>query len=189
MENALLICDSDKGIEYFRNFLTQNFGLKVTVVSGGEEARQILINRDFDLCFINCPLLSEFGEELAISIAEKNISQVIMAVKAEQMDEIAAKVEDFGIITVSKPISKALLWNALKLASVTQNRMNMLRSENSKLQQRLEDIKLINHAKNVLISYLGISEDEAHKYIEKRAMDMRLQKRDIAKEVLSTYER
>lgn len=51
-----------------------------------------------------------------------------------------------------------------------------------------EDIKIINRAKQVLITRLSMSEPEAHRYIEKRAMDMRLTKRAVAESILKTYE-
>lgn len=189
MESALIICESQKVIQFFTDFLTQNFCTDISVVHGAEEAKRLLIERDFDVCIINAPLRNEFGEKLSINIAEKNICQVILVVKSEMMEEITEKVEDYGIITVAKPLNKNLLWSALKLAKVAQRRLAMMQKENHKLKQRLEDIKIVNQAKCVLISYLGMSEDDAHRYIEKQAMDMRMSRRDISENILNTYEK
>jgi response regulator NasT len=188
MSSALIVCDSPKGTEFFRNFLVQNFCQDVTVVTNGQEARRSLINGEYDVCVINAPISGESGEQLAIDLAEKNVCQVILFVKVEYMEEVTEQVEDFGVITVSKPISKQMFWSALKLAKVAQNRISMARKENNKLRKKLEDVKIISRAKCVLISYLGMSEEEAHKYIEKQAMDMRLARIDVAKEVLRKYE-
>lgn len=51
-----------------------------------------------------------------------------------------------------------------------------------------EDLKIVNRAKGVLITRLGMTEPEAHRYIEKRAMDMRATKRAVAESILKTYE-
>ena len=56
------------------------------------------------------------------------------------------------------------------------------------LKQRMEDIAVIDRAKMLLISHLAFSEAQAHRYIEKQAMDMRATKRAIAEEILKTYE-
>lgn len=72
-----------------------------------------------------CTLRKESGEQLSIDIAEKNICQVILFVKAEYSEEIMDRVEDYGVITVSKPISRQMFWSALKLARVAQRRITM----------------------------------------------------------------
>jgi len=188
MGSVLLVSETQKGIEFFTSFLSQNFCSEVVVAHNGEEAKRILIERDFEVCLINAPLKFDLGEKLSIHIAEKNICQVILVVKVEQLDEIAEKVEDYGVITVGKPINRQMLWSALKLAKVAQKRLFMMQKEKEKLQEKLEDIKLISRAKCVLISYLGMSEEDAHKYIEKQAMDMRSPRKEIALGILSTYE-
>ena len=103
------------------------------------------------------------------------------------MEEITERVEDFGVITVSKPISRQMFWSALKLAKVTQKRIDMAQMENMKLQKKIEDLKLVSRAKCVLIEYQGMSEEEAHKYIERQAMDQRMTRVEVAKDILNRY--
>lgn len=52
----------------------------------------------------------------------------------------------------------------------------------------LSEIKLVNRAKCVLIEYLRISEKEAHRQIQKRAMDQRITLTEVAMDILKTYE-
>ena len=143
---------------------------------------------DYDLCIINGPLGGSLGEELAIDIAEKNVCQVILFVKAEYMDEVTEQVEDYGVITVSKPINKQLFWQALKLARVAQRRINMAQKESKKLEKKLKDMKIISRAKLLLIINKGLTEEEAHKFIEKKAMDDRLPKVQVALGIIKEYE-
>jgi len=56
------------------------------------------------------------------------------------------------------------------------------------LETKLRDMKLIDRAKCVLVQYLRISEAEAHRQIQKRAMDMRLTQTEVAQDILKTYE-
>ena len=46
----------------------------------------------------------------------------------------------------------------------------------------------MERAKYVLIEHLGFSEEQAHRYIEKQAMDRRMTRRGIAEGILNTYE-
>ena len=170
MDKALIVCDVPKGIEFFRDFLMQNDYKEITVVDSGEEARRMLVDKDFDLCLINAPL-----------------RKVILFVKAEYSEEIMDRVEDYGVITVSKPISRQMFWSALKLARVAQRRITMAQKENAKLQKKLDSLKTVSRAKCLLISYCGMSEEDAHKYIERQAMDKRMSRLEIAQDIVHTY--
>ncbi len=188
MGKALIICDAPKGVDFFRDFLSKNEYEDITVVENGNEARRRLVDYDYDVCLINAPLRGENGEQLSIDIAEKNICQVLLFVKAEYLEEITENVENYGVITVGKPISKQMFWSALKLAKVAQRRITMAKKENEKLQSKLESLKVVSRAKCLLISYCKMTEEEAHKYIEHRAMDDRVTRLDVAREILRTYE-
>ena len=113
----------------------------------------------------------ETGVELAMYAAEKYTSGILLTVQNKYADIIAQKVEPYGVLVVGKPIVKAFFNQAVKFAEVTKNRVVSLKEENAHLQLKLEEMKIINRAKCVLIQYLSMSEVQAHKYIEKQAMD------------------
>jgi AmiR/NasT family two-component response regulator len=186
MDSALIISYSKKTADSLTEMLAQASVYNITTVSNGGEARRMLIERDFDLYIVNAPLPDEFGQSLALNIAAKEISVVILLVKAELYDEISERVEDYGVITIAKPINKPLFWNALKLAIATHKRIKTFHNENTKLIQKIEDIRIIDKAKCILISLFSLTEAEAHRYIEKKAMDMRMTRRKVAEEILST---
>ena len=52
----------------------------------------------------------------------------------------------------------------------------------------MEDIRVMNKAKWFLIEQLKMTEQEAHRYIEKQAMDLGLTRRQVALNILKTYE-
>ncbi len=188
MDSALIISYSEKSAVCLAEILTEASVTNITTISNAGEARRILLEKDFDLCIVNTPLPDEFGESLARNIAARGICEVILIVKGELYDEISDRVEECGVITIAKPISKPLFWNALKMASVMHKRVKAIQSENKKLIQKIEDIRIIDRAKCILISHLSITEPEAHRYIEKQAMDMRLSRRNVAEELLKIYE-
>ena len=61
---------------------------------------------------------------------------------------------------------------------------NDIRRENRRLQKRIEDIRLVDRAKCLLIECCGMSEPAAHSYIERQAMNRRCPKRDIAQGII-----
>lgn len=189
MESALIVSHSEKTLVFFTDMLRSVSCYNIIAASTCGEARRLLLQRDFDLCIIDAPLFDESGEQLSRHISAKGVSQAILVVSAECCEEVSHAVEDYGVITVSKPINKNLFWSALKLARAAQSKLKVMKSEDKKLAQKIEDIRIVDRAKCILISYLNMSEPEAHKYIEKQSMDMRITKRAIAEGILKNYEK
>ena len=189
MESALIISGSKNNIDLFTEMLNTVQCGSITVQQSGSDARRLLYERDFDLVIINSPLPDETGENLSIHIALKGLEQVILVVDAVYYEETSSATEDYGVITIPRPVDRIFFWTALKLVKSAQNKLRRAREEYTKLSRKIEDIKIIDRAKYILISYLKMTEQEAHKYIEKRAMDMRIPKRVVAEEILKTYEK
>ena len=187
MDRALIVCDSAKGTDFYKSFLSENGIVDMLVADNGPEAMRKLLDYDFDICIVNSPLGGVSAEQLSLDIAEKNVCQVILFVKAELLEQVTEQVEDYGVITVSKPINKQMFWQALKLARVAQRRINMAHRESAKLERKLEDTKLISRAKLLLITNLGLTEEGAHKYLEKEAMDQRLTRIEVAQQVIDKF--
>lgn len=55
------------------------------------------------------------------------------------------------------------------------------------LEEKMAEIRLVNRAKWVLIEQLKMTENEAHKFIERQAMDRCVTRRTIAENILATY--
>ena len=65
-----------------------------------------------------------------------------------------------------------------------QRRYRRLEKKSVSLEERMTEIRLVNRAKWVLISEQGMTEEQAHKHIEKLAMDRCVTKRAIAEEII-----
>jgi len=188
VESALIVSQVEKGVTFFGELLNMAGINRITALSSCGESRRLLLEREFDLVLVNAPLRDESGENFSRYVASKNISQVMLIVKSEFFDAVSAICEDDGVLTIAKPINKTVFWSALSLAKSARKRIKRVQDENTKLIQKIEDIRIVDRAKCILISYMGMDEREAHRYIEKQAMDMRSTKREIAEGILKTYE-
>lgn len=83
--------------------------------------------------------------------------------------------------------SKKLI-DSFKIPADNQKELDFLKFQNQKLQNKLEEIRLIDRAKCVLIQYLNMTEQQAHRYIEKQSMDLRQSRVVTAESILKTYE-
>lgn len=62
--------------------------------------------------------------------------------------------------------------------------MRTLKEENEKLKKALEERKLIDRAKGIVMNNEGVSEDEAYRRIQKLSMDKRKKMVDVAEAIL-----
>ena len=187
MERALIVCDNEKASAFYKSYLKENGYIDMLLVESISAAKRAITDYDFDICFVNLPLGGSNSIEQVIDIAEKNVCQILLFIKADLYDEITDKVADYGIITVSKPISKQLLWQALRHALAAQRRIGMAHKESAKLEKKLEELKTISRAKLLLIINEDLTEEEAHKQIEKNAMDLRISRYQMAKDIIKKY--
>ena len=95
----------------------------------------------------------------------------MLMVPAEVYDIIADRMEKAGIYVLLKPVNKTVLLCVLRFAIVTQKRIRAMRMRNRSLKDRLSEIKVIDRAKCLLMEHEQLSEAQAHRYLEKRAME------------------
>lgn len=163
-------------------------GNKLVTGKTARDARIINRKRNFSFCLINTPLSDEFGDELAREISLNSICQVILVVKKDLYESALLRSQKNGVFLLQKPIVRSVFESAVSFSIASLRRMERISEENAKLSQKIDDIKIVDRAKCVLIEVLRMREQDAHRYIEKQAMDMRQNKRIIAERIINTYE-
>ncbi len=159
---------------------------KMTVKSVSE-ARRAVLERQFDLIIINTPLPDEFGTKFAVELCRSGTAGVMLFVKSESYDEISARVTGFGILVVQKPAPVQMVAQSLALLCATRDRLRRMEKKAECLEEKMEEIRIINRAKWLLVEQLKMTEPDAHRYIEKQAMDRCVTRRVVAENILATY--
>jgi len=187
MENALLVTTSEKDSVFFSGFLKAASINQIISLQSCESAGELVQKQDFDLIIVDS-FPDKSGLNFCRQEAAKGVSQIILMVDSDAFDQVSAACEEDGILVIVKPVDKYLLWSALSLVKSVHNRVKQVQAENTYLKQNIEDIRIINRAKLILISNMQMNENEAHRYIEKQAMNMRTSRRIIAEGILKRYE-
>ena len=184
---VLIAGANDRTFDSLRELLPPDSYEAPLRASSAGEVKRMLLETDVDLVILNAPLRDEFGTQLALNLAQDNLC-VLMLVPAESFDAVCYKVEDEGILTLSKPVSRNGLLGAIKLLTAMRGKLRKLDRQNQALQEKMQDIRTVNRAKWLLIEIKRMTENEAHYYIEKQAMDMRLSRREVAENIIRTYD-
>ena len=159
----------------------------VTTARSVGEARRRIAETDFDIVLINAPLPDDFGMRLAIDICTNSGAGVLLMVKSDLFNDIYAKVVNYGVITLSKPTNMQMVAQNLRILCATRERMRQMEAKQATVEEKIEEIRLVNRAKWLLIECLNMTEPEAHRYIEKQSMDLRISKREVAENIIKTY--
>ena len=161
-------------------------GFKNIISSDGTNS-DLLHDNNPSLVIINAPLKTEFGLELAVNALGYGCG-VIIAAPQKICGEVAANIVSRNIFVLPKPFNHATLLQAIRFVMLTKANNDVLKNEKEQLETKLRDTKLIDRAKCVLMQYLRISEKDAHRQLQKRAMDMHTTPAEIAKDIIKTYE-
>ncbi|MDD6204797.1 MAG: ANTAR domain-containing protein [Firmicutes bacterium] len=187
MRGGVLIASQQSGCEAVKQLLAGTGYDDITVCGSGAEARRTLSVRDFSLVLVNTPLPDEAGHELAAEAAARCEMGTVLFIKNEFQEEFSARLAPHGVLVLPKPLSKAFFLQTLRLMEVAAYRLYSLKNENIKLKNKLEEVRMVDRAKCILIQYEGLNEQQAHRYIEKRAMDKRQTRREVAAAVIEEH--
>lgn len=159
----------------------------VCFTSNASEAKRRLAERSFDFVIINSPLPDDNGTRFAVDCCRSMTTVVLLFARAEIYAEINSKVLSHGVFTMPKPTSKPMFLQALNWLASARERLCRLEKKTLSVEERMEEIRIVNRAKILLVSELHMTEPEAHRYIEKQAMDACISKREVAEGIIKTY--
>lgn len=185
---VLIVSAVEKIYEYITEILPPGEFSPILRAASAGEAKRMLVSDEADIVIINTPLPDEFGTELALDLSG-GTAGVLLLVKNDYFDQVCYKVEREGVLTVGKPSSRQTLYGAVKLAAAMSARLVKMERKNKTLREKMADIRTVNRAKWLLIENLNMTEKDAHYYIEKQAMDMRLSRHEVAENIIRTYDK
>ena len=187
--SVLLVSSSEKFAASVKNLLPVSDYWPVTVAVSTQEARRILLETRYDIVVVNAPLKDEFGSKFAIDTCINSSSGVLLLVKSEQFEEINDKVMEYGVLTVAKPASVTTITQSMRSLCTMRERMRRMEEKQITVEEKIEEIRIVNHAKWLLIEKEHMTENDAQRFIEKTAMNERISKRKTAQKIIETYEK
>lgn len=182
-----LVSSSEKFNGAMLPLLPKNRFSPINVYRDAKSARRVISKEKPDIVIINTPLPDDFGTSLALDVSETDGVCVLLFARAENFSEVSSVLIPHGVLTLPKPTSPELTEEVVELMCATRERLRRIEIKKSFAEERMADIRVVNKAKWFLIEQLKMTEQEAHRYIEKQAMDRCVTKRVIAENILSTY--
>ncbi len=184
MQKLLIV--SDKNTAAIAELLRPFYERCVSAHSASS-ARRKAGEGDFDLAVINAPVAGASEAELALDFLEQGIANVILLLKPQGKELIERKLIDAPVFILDKPLSKELLVRTVRYMQNRDRREERIVRQNKKLRGKLDASRDIFRAKLLLMQNLSMSEDEAHKYLMRTAMDQQKTPEMAAKAIIGLY--
>lgn len=185
--SVLVVSPAGRGADFLASvFDAPTFDPVVNASSAGE-ARRLLSSEQYDLIAVNSPLPDETGIDFCIDAAQ-GPSGVMLFVKNDIYEIVSSQCTREGILVIPKPNTQRNVAQSVTLLCAICERLRKYEKKTRTLREKMDSIRIVNRAKWLLIERLGMTEQDAHGYIEKEAMNRRRTSREIAEEIIRMYE-
>ncbi|WP_188536713.1 ANTAR domain-containing response regulator [Kocuria dechangensis] len=138
---------------------------------------------DLVLMDVKMPVLD--GITAAEQIASERIAPVVLLTAFSQRELVERAREAGAMAYVVKPFTVDDVVPAIEIAISRFEEISALEREVSDMKEQFATRKLVERAKSLLITRMGLTEPEAFRWIQKTSMDRRLSMREVAEAIIN----
>jgi response regulator NasT len=153
----------------------------------GDGAEAVALARETkpDLYLFDVEMPSLDGLEAAAQLAREGLRRPVVVVTGVDDDTLVDRAIANGVgAYLTKPVDTRALQAALGVAAARHAELEHLEQEVEQAQQALEDRKLVERAKGLLMSALDIPEPDAFRRLQATARERNLRLADVARRIV-----
>ena len=151
----------------------------------GDEAIELARQSHADLYLFDIEMPNVDGLYAAAQLASEGLRRPVVVVTGVDDPSLIERSIASGVSAyLTKPIDSRELQAALELAAVRHEEFQALEAEVDRAQQALEDRKLVERAKGLLMSALNLSEQDAFRRLQLTARERNLRLADVAARIV-----
>lgn len=187
-QERVILADPDMHSRtHFKALLSQVEYLVIGEAADGITALKMIRDRQPDLVIADVALPGVGGLELAQVVHDDRLAPVIVTAGLFSRDLLAEarRVRAAGVL--AKPVDETTILTVAETALAHYEELMDLEREVVKLKDGLETRKLLERAKGLLMSSMGLSEVEAFRRIQKQSMNRRISMRAVAEAIILAH--
>ena len=186
--SLLLITGSKDTAAHFAAFLpADRFAPELNVCSP-LEAAYVLDETVYDVVVLDGTVPPDRASALAVRAGETGAAGVLLLAEADRFEAVSALAQAHGFMALPSPVDPEMLKQSLGMMAAVSQRLRALESRAEKLQAKMDEMRIVDRAKLLLIQRFKMTEKQAHRFIEKSAMDSCVTRRAVAEKIIRTYE-
>jgi len=151
----------------------------------GEEAVELARETLPDLYLFDIEMPNLDGLEAARQLAAEGLRRPVVVITGVEDQSLVERSIASGVgAYLTKPVDTRELQAALALSAARQLEFEQLEAEVDRAQQALEDRKLVERAKGLLMAALDLSEQDAFRRLQLTARERNLKLADVAARIV-----
>lgn len=186
-EQRIIIMDSDLVARKAMKSMLKKLGYWIIGEAGdGLQGLKLVRTRQPDLVIIDAGLPGMDDLEVPQIIHEDKLAPVILLSSGQT--GILEKAKDARVYAMLlKPVEESVLFSTVELAMVNYQELVKLEVRVKDMHEMLEQRKLVEKAKGILMQSMGLSEGEAFRRMQKQSMNKRVSLRAVAEAVIMAH--
>jgi AmiR/NasT family two-component response regulator len=153
--------------------------------SDGEEAIAMASANPPDLYLFDIEMPNVDGLEAATQLAAAGLRRpVVVVTGVDDPDLIERSIASGVSAYLTKPVDSRELHAAIDLAAARHAEFRALEAEVDRAQQALEDRKVVERAKGLLMTALDLSEQDAFRRLQLAARERNMRLADVARRIV-----
>ena len=151
----------------------------------GAEAVELARETSPDLYLFDVEMPNLDGLAAAAQLSAEGRRRPVVVITGVEDEELIERAIATGVSAyLTKPIDTVALQAAIGLAAARHDEFEQLEAEVERAQQALEDRKIVERAKGLLMSALGLSEQDAFRRLQLTARERNLRLADVAARIV-----
>ena len=149
------------------------------------DLRRLYRTHDPELVVVGVAFRDGDGIETMIELGEENPTPSVIVTANRSISMVEKAMEDHVMAYLIEPVRPQDIEAAIVVACRRHDELNSLREEVDTLREALENRKLIERAKGMLMASEGLSEEEAFARLRREAQDSRTRVVEVASRLMS----
>ena len=170
-----------------RSALIQSYG-RIIGAGDASEAKRVLARERIAVMLVFTPLTDGAELDTLLEMALRRMTAIILLVKREVYTETIYRGKGTDVYVCTYPLQMEQVVQTVELLFRTRERLYESYLEQNRLRARIQEERTVSRAKCLLIERQGMTEEEAHHYIEKNAMDHGITRAVSAGRILDNME-
>jgi two-component system, response regulator PdtaR len=182
----VLIAEDDPLIAVGLNERLRSLGHEpIASAADGQQAVELARADPPDLYLFDIEMPNLDGLQAAAQLADEGLRRPVVVVTGVDDPTLVERSIATGVSAyLTKPVDSRELQAALELAAARHAEFEALEAEVERAQQALEDRKLVERAKGLLMSALDLSEQDAFRRLQLTARERNLRLADVAARIV-----
>jgi AmiR/NasT family two-component response regulator len=187
MRTAVIADDEPITRMDIRQMLEENKFSVVGEASDGFDAIELCRRHNPNVVLMDIKMPIFDGLEAAKNILDNDLAECVVMLTAYSDQELIERAGQAGVTGyLVKPIDPKILMPTIEIAIAQGNRIKKAKIEAETAKKQLNDSKIVDHAKAIIASEMGISEAEAYRELQNMSMSKNCAMVSLAEKIVES---